>query len=79
MSVTQNEHHSLAVEVTMRFKDLSVGTMFEFDRTGFEHSGTATGPWIKLSAKQYTACDTDNALYGHKITVGSVNVKVVEP
>ena len=61
----------------MRFKDLSVGTIFEFDRAGFEYSGMATGPWIKLSARQYTACDTDNALYGHKITVGSVNVKVV--
>ena len=63
----------------MRFKDLSVGTMFKFDRTGFEYSGRATGPWIKLSARQYTACDTDNALYGHKITVGSINVKVIEP
>ena len=63
----------------MRFKDISVGAMFEFDRTGLQFSGMATGPWIKLSARQYTACDKENSLYGHKLTVGSINIVVVEP
>ena len=66
--------------VHMRFKDLSVGTMFEFNREGLPLChGLADGPWIKLSACQYTASDKDNQLYGHKITVGSINAKVVEP
>jgi hypothetical protein len=63
----------------MRFKELSIGAMFEFDHNGIQFSGMATGPWIKLSARQYTASDKENRLYGHKLTVGSINVKVVEP
>ena len=63
----------------MRFKELSVGTLFEFDRDGVQFSGMASGPWVKLSARQYIASDKENSLYGHKLTVGSINVKVVEP
>ena len=63
----------------MRFKNLSVGAIFEFDREGIQFSGMASGPWVKLSARQYTASDKENSLYGHRLTVGSINVKVVEP
>lgn len=63
----------------MRFKDLSVGTIFEFNREGVQFSGMVTGPWVKLSARQYAASDKENSLYGHRLTVGSINVKVIEP
>lgn len=35
------------------FSLLPIGTQFDFDRTGFENSGMATGPWIKVSARKY--------------------------
>ena len=63
----------------MRFKELSIGAMFEFHHSGIQFSGMAIGPWIKLSARQYTASDKENALYGQRLTVGSINVRVVEP
>jgi hypothetical protein len=58
----------------MRFKDLSVGEHFEFDRRdkdGFEFSGLATGPWTKTSQRCYIRDDD-----GMRCQVGSINVKV---
>lgn len=56
----------------MTFSDLGIGTRFEFDHTGLPlSSGIATGPWVKVSTRQYTKVG-EPARY----TVGTVRVPV---
>ena len=58
----------------LRFRDLSIGDVFEFaHEKGTLWSG-ATGPWEKLSARTYTALEGN--LAGQRIKVGSINVAV---
>lgn len=46
----------------LRFRDLSIGEKFEFDRTGVEFSGMASGPWIKTGPRTYRPAISDTEL-----------------
>ena len=61
----------------MTFKQLPVQTTFEFARA-FKPGEVGLGPWMKVSARGYTAIDKENRLYGYRLNVGSINVEVVE-
>jgi hypothetical protein len=58
---------------TTKFRDLKVGDTFEFDRTGFEYSGMASGPWKKTSARGYKRIHD-----GMDCRVGTINVSVIK-
>lgn len=63
------------------FKQLPIDTTFEFATVmdpRFQYSGLETGPWRKCSARQYTPVDREHRLYGHRLSVGTINVEVVE-
>ncbi len=63
------------------FKQLPVDTTFEFasrSDSRFLCSGMESGPWRKCSVRQYTPVDKDHRLYGFLLSVGSINVAVVE-
>jgi len=69
-----------------KFKNLSVGTVFEFEAT--QRYGMERGPWQKISARKYikntTPFGTDDQAHahsewnGHEFQVGSINVETVE-
>lgn len=57
----------------MKFKDLSINTLFEFDHAKLPLChGLAHGPWIKISARKY-----EHAESGMKCKVGTINTRVV--
>lgn len=57
----------------MRFKDLQIGDVFEFDRTGIPLcSGMARGPWRKTGVRSY-----ERVSDRMDCKVGTVNVEVV--
>ena len=62
---------------TMTFKQLPVQATFEF-ASAFKPGEVGLGPWMKVSARGYTAIDKENRLYGYRLNVGSINVEVVE-
>lgn len=74
----------------MKFKELAVGTVFEFDRTGLPLChGLKHGPWVKISARKYilntNPFSTDDlerwkhqANHELEYQVGTINVKVIE-
>jgi len=57
----------------MKFSELDVGDIFEFDRYGFEYSGMATGPWQKQTRGSYSYWNKPDVL----IRVGSTKTKVI--
>lgn len=61
----------------MRFKDLSVGTVFEFDHSELPciWSG-AIGPWRKVSAGSYVEDEAEDEPC-NRIRVGSPSVAVI--
>ena len=62
------------MENTMKFKQLTVGSQFEFDHSELHISWVgAFGPWEKISARRYSPISDLSIVH----RVGSVNVKVV--
>lgn len=58
--------------MTLRFKDLAVGELFEFARTGLYSS--PSGPWKKISFKKYRHVDQEP--HERDSVVGTVTVGV---
>lgn len=56
----------------MKFRDLQLNDVFEFDRTGLLCSGMARGPWRKTGVR---TCERVGD--GMLCEVGTVNVEVV--
>ena len=58
----------------MRFRDLIIGTVFEFDHNDLHrYSGFKRGPWIKTSTRKYILQHDHN----FKCQVGTIDVKVI--
>ncbi|MCP5006542.1 MAG: hypothetical protein GY941_21770 [Planctomycetes bacterium] len=73
----------------MKFRDLKIGQVFEFDHTGFEYSGLEPGPWRKTSSRKYIKHTNPFSADIHErnlhqrwcsldCQVGSINVAVKE-
>ena len=61
----------------MRFKDLAIGDLFEFDHTRLMfHTALAHGPWRKVSARKYCAAYEPGTRYAHR--VGTTKITVVK-
>jgi hypothetical protein len=61
------------------FRSLPIGARFVFHSEidpKYRFSGMARGPWVKTSARGYRAAESGHSLAGHKLRVGSINVKV---
>jgi hypothetical protein len=56
------------------FKDLPIGTKFEFDRSGPFSSSLASGPWVKTSERTYIKESGGE----HRYTVGSTRAAIGE-
>lgn len=57
--------------LTLKFKDLKVGEVFEFDRSGLPVChGLESGPWLKTSHRRYEKP-------GMKCHVGSIHTTVI--
>ncbi len=73
----------------MKFRELSIGQRFEFDRSGLTVChGLESGPWVKTSSRGYRKDTTpfsldpivrhEHVIYSAmKCTVGSINTTVV--
>jgi hypothetical protein len=60
----------------MKFKELVINEMFEFDRSGLPLChGLKHGPWIKISARKYIHNEYTRIEY----RIGAINVKVEKP
>ncbi len=59
----------------MKFKELEVGEMFEFQKT--EGFGLMRGPWVKVGARTYVdQRDYEAGTWRLRHKVGSINVGV---
>lgn len=67
--------HGIALKgrMIMKFKELAIGTVFEFNYSGLPLChGLKRGHWVKTSARKYKHIED-----GMKCKVGTINVKVI--
>jgi len=61
----------------LKFKDLNVGDIFEFNRSSPYSGGEERGPWVKVSARTYRPLYASHRLATHRLRVGTVRVSVM--